>query len=92
MAAVTLTIEGRATVDPTLIEVVETPVGQPLSMRQVRASVSHLFSLGRFEDVRVEATLEAGRVALRYELVPIHSVAKIRFAGPRGSWMPSFHG
>jgi hypothetical protein len=34
--------------------------------------------------VRVDATLENGRVALRYELSPIHPVTAIRFAGAVG--------
>ena len=61
-----------------------TAPGQPLSMVQVRETVAHLFSLGRFEGVSVDATLEDGRVALRYDLVPIHPVSRIRFAGPLG--------
>jgi outer membrane protein insertion porin family len=81
VAAVRLSIEGRDTTDAALTQVVETPVGEPLSMIQVRASLAHLFSLGRFEDVRVEATLDAGRVTLRYVLVPIHPIARIRFVG-----------
>ena len=52
-------------------------------MASVRDSISHLFSLGRFDDVRVDATLaDAGRVALRYELSPIHPVTRIQFTGP----------
>ena len=41
-------------------------------MLDVRESVAHLFSLGRFDDVRVDASVEGGGVALRYELTPIH--------------------
>ena len=49
----------------------------------MRDSISHLFSLGRFDDIRVDATLvDAGRVALRYELSPIHPVTRIQFTGP----------
>ena len=51
-------------------------------MSSVRDSISHLFSLARFNDIRVDATLDAGRVALRYELSPIHPVTKIEFRGP----------
>jgi outer membrane protein insertion porin family len=83
IGSVRLVIEGRDTVDPVLTRVVETLVGQPLSMMQVRETVTHLFSLARFEDVRVDATLEAGRVALRYELSPVHPVTKVRIVGTR---------
>jgi len=83
IGSIRITIEGRDTTDPILTPIVETAVGQPLSMVQVRETVAHLFSLGQFEGVSVDATLENGRVALRYELVPIHPVARIRFTGPK---------
>jgi outer membrane protein insertion porin family len=73
--------EGRETTEPAILQVVETVAGQPLSMMQIRETVTHLFSLGQFEDVRVDATLENGRVALRYDLIPIHPITRIRFAG-----------
>ena len=79
VSSVRLTIEGRETNDVVLTQVVETASGQPLSMSQVRSSIAHLFSLGRFEDVRVDATLESGAVVLRYDLVPIHPVGRMRF-------------
>jgi outer membrane protein insertion porin family len=82
IGSVRLLIETRETTEPLLTQVVSTTAGQPLSMVQVRESVAHLFSLGRFEGVSVDATLENGRVALRYDLVPIHPVARIRFEGP----------
>jgi outer membrane protein assembly complex protein YaeT len=81
VASVRLMIENRETTDPMLTRMVETAVGQPLSMIQVRQSISRLFSLGRFEDVIVDAALDNGRVALRYDLRPIHPVTRIRFAG-----------
>ena len=79
-----LVIEGRDATEPLLNDIVGTAPGQPLSMVQVREAVAHLFSLGRFEGVSVDATLEDGRVALRYDLVPIHPVSRVRFAGPLG--------
>jgi outer membrane protein insertion porin family len=85
IGSVRLVIEGRDTTEPMLTQIVETVAGQPLSMVQVRETVIHLFSLGRFDGVSVDATLDNGRVALRYELVPIHPVARIRFAGPLGA-------
>ena len=82
VGSVRLVIEARDTVEPLLTQVVSTVAGQPLSMVQVRETVAHLFSLGRFEGVSVDATLENGLVALRYELSPIHPIARIRFDGP----------
>jgi outer membrane protein insertion porin family len=81
IGSVRLLIEGRETSDPLLLQLVETRVGAPLSMAQVRESVTHLFSVGRFDDVRVDAALGDGRVALRYELSPIHPVTRVSFAG-----------
>jgi outer membrane protein insertion porin family len=82
IGSVRLLIEGRDTTDPAITQIVETRAGQPLSMVQVRETVTRLFSLGRFEDVRVEASLENGRVLLRYELGPVHPVTRVQFVGP----------
>jgi outer membrane protein assembly complex protein YaeT len=81
ITSVRLVLEGHETTDPALMQVVETQVGRPLSMAEVRETITHLFSLGRFDDVRADATLERGSVVLRYELTPIHPVVKIDFAG-----------
>jgi outer membrane protein insertion porin family len=81
VASVRVVVEGRDSTDPALMQVIETQPGEPLMMTEVRESITHLFSLGRFEDVQVDATLEAGRVALRYEISPIHPVTRIRFVG-----------
>lgn len=82
IASVRLLIEGRETSDTALARAILTRVGQPLSMPAVRESITHLFSLGRFTDVQVDATaVEGNRVALRYELSPVHPVTKIEFAG-----------
>ena len=81
IGSVRLAVEGRETTEPLLTQVVSTIAGEPLSMLSVRETVAHLFSLGRFEGVSVDATLVDGRVALRYDLIPIHPVARIRFEG-----------
>ena len=49
------TIEGRPTTEPALVEALQTKVGAPLKMADVRETITHLYSLGRFDDVRVEA-------------------------------------
>jgi hypothetical protein len=82
VASVHLTVEGHETTESMLTQVVETAPGQLLSMSQVRSSIAHLFSLGRFEDVRVDATLDNEGVVLRYDLIPIHPVGRMRFAIP----------
>ena len=85
IGSVRLTIEGRDSTDAALRQIIETEVGAPLSMRAVRESLAHLFSLGRFDDVRVDATLAGGRVALVYQLSPIHEVTRIDFVGSVGA-------
>jgi len=75
IGSVRLMVEGRETTEAALTQVVSTVAGQPLSMLQVRETMAHLFSLGRFEGVTVDAVIDEGRVALRYDLIPIHPVA-----------------
>ena len=76
--------DGQLTEDRSTLDLVETRAGQPLSMRQVRESVTHLFSLGEFADVRVSATEEAGGVALRYDLVPLRAAVGVEVRGSLG--------
>jgi outer membrane protein assembly complex protein YaeT len=79
-----LVSEGRPADEPALVDLIETRVGQPLSMAAVRESITHLFSLGRFQDVQVDATATSGGVALRYDLVPVHRVSRVEVRGPLG--------
>jgi outer membrane protein assembly factor BamA len=85
VASVSLLIEGRPTADPALSGVIATRVGAPLSLTDVRESITHLYSLGRFDDVQVDAErAEGGGVALRYLLTPIHAVSEVDFKGDLG--------
>lgn len=84
VVSVTLQIEGREAQDQVLIALIETRVGRPLSMAEVRESIVHLFGLGRFQDIQVDASLAAGGVALVYELVPLHLVERLEFRGNLG--------
>jgi outer membrane protein insertion porin family len=79
VAVVQFVIEGRDATDPSLSDVIETRVGMPLSMADVRESLVHLYSLGRFEDVRVDATLIGAGVSVRYDLSPVHPVTRVGF-------------
>jgi outer membrane protein assembly complex protein YaeT len=81
VASVRFAIEGRETRDATLPPLVETRIGRPLSMIEVRESLVHLYSTGRFDDVRVRAEGAATGVALQYDLVPVHPVEGIRLVG-----------
>lgn len=84
VTAIVVTQEGRVSNDPALADLVENTVGQPLSMAEVRDSIAHLFSLGRFQDVHVEADAADGGVTLRYNLIPLHGVTRVEFTGQLG--------
>jgi outer membrane protein insertion porin family len=81
IASVRLVSDGRPTDDARLLEIIETRVGRPLSMSEVRESIAHLFSLGRFENVVVHADAASDGVALRYELVAGRVVTGITLLG-----------
>ena len=80
IADVRIVMEGRAA-DPVLLEFVETRRGQPLAVAAVRESIAHLFSLGRFEDVQVEAVEGSAGVELTYNVIPLHAVDEIEYQG-----------
>ena len=78
-------IEGRPAPDPALLDAIQSKQGAPLRMTDVRETIMHLYSLGRFEDVRVEAApAPDGGVSLRYIVDPIHSVTRVEFHGQLG--------
>jgi outer membrane protein insertion porin family len=82
---VRLLSEERPIEDPAAAALIETRVGQPLSMAAVRESITHLFGLGRFQDVRVDASDVPGGVLLKYDLIPLHSVQRVDFRVDRGA-------
>jgi outer membrane protein assembly factor BamA len=82
---VDVVVEGRVASEPAIADLVETRVGARLSLADVRESMAHLYSLGRYQDIVVEAFPTSGDgVSLRYTLVPIHAVARIEFRGDLG--------
>ena len=84
IADVRLEQEGAQVTDRVLVGLVETAAGQPLSMRDVRETITHLMTLNRFEDVQVfQGTVPAG-VRLRYVLVPLHPIDRIAYRGTLG--------
>ena len=76
--------DGQPVQDRSTLDLVETRTGQPLSIRQVRESVTHLFSLGQFTDVRVSATADPGGVVLRYDLIPLQAAVDVEVRGSLG--------
>jgi outer membrane protein assembly factor BamA len=84
IGSVRLLQAGRPLDDPALMELVQTRVGEPLTISAVRETLTHLFGLGRFQDVRVLAAREERGVALTYELVPRRAVERLAFQGALG--------
>ena len=76
--------EGEAVTDRLTLGLIETTVGMPLSIADVRESITHLTSLTRYEDVQVYQEPAAGGVRLRYVLFPIHAVDRVEFRGTLG--------
>jgi len=64
-----------------VLALIETRVGEPLVMRNVRATIDHLVGLGRFEDVRVMTSPSDQGVALHWLLVPVKRITRVRIAG-----------
>ena len=69
VVSIRLLVDGRETADPQLSRLVDVRLAQPLSMRDIRESVLHLFATTRFDDVRVDAARQGTGVAVRFEMV-----------------------
>ena len=84
IVAAEVVVEGFRTQDATVQSLIETTAGEPLAMAEVRETIAHLFSLGRYQDIQVEAFAEGEGIRLRYNLIPIHSVQRVEFRGELG--------
>ncbi len=84
VVAVVVEQESQPVTDRLITSLIETRVGQPLSMRDVRESITHLTSLNRFDDVQVLQETAPGGVRLRFVLSPLHPVDRIEFRGMLG--------
>ena len=80
---VRLLADAAPVTEPAVLMLVETRVGEPLVMADVRQTIDHLVTLGRFADIRVFGEADGDGVRLRYDLVPIERVVRVRFDGPR---------
>ncbi|MBA3271490.1 MAG: BamA/TamA family outer membrane protein, partial [Acidobacteria bacterium] len=77
-------LDGVPFADPSILQLIETRVGEPLSMERVRESIDHLVGLGRFEDIRVFAEASTTRpdgVTVRWTLVPVQRISRIDLTG-----------
>jgi outer membrane protein assembly complex protein YaeT len=84
VVSIAVSIEGHPATDTALLEAVQMKVGRPLQMSDVRETMTHLYTFGRFEDVQVDANNVPGGVAITILLEPIHVVTKVEFRGELG--------
>ena len=83
---VRLIADGLPVTDRAAIELVETRLGNPLRMADVRQTIDHFVTLGRYADIRVYAEPDgADAVRLRYEVVPVARAARVAIVGASGS-------
>jgi outer membrane protein insertion porin family len=80
----TVSVDGRPTVEPALVDLVETRPGEPLSPASVRESIAHFMGLGRFDDVVVSARAAGDGVELVYDLRSTRLVRRVDFRGELG--------
>lgn len=76
--------EGRPVEDRVVLGLIETEVGEPLSMHDIRQTIDHLFGVGRFDDVQASADPSDGGVVVKYLLTPKHEVQALVFEGSLG--------
>jgi len=74
-------IAGQPVVDPNVLSLIETRIGDALEMYAVRSTIDHLVGLGRFEDVRVFASPVDQGVTLRWQLTPVRRIARVSVSG-----------
>ncbi len=75
---------GVPVVDAASLSLVETRIGEVLTMAGVRQTIDHFVTLGRYADIQVFAEPDGAGVRLRYDVVPIARVVGIRFEGDLG--------
>ena len=84
VVAVEIFVGGVPSTDPMVADLIETRTGDPLSMATVRETISHIYSLGRYQEVTVDASASGDGVKLRFDLLPIQTVTEIDFRGELG--------
>jgi len=79
-----LVSEGQTFRDAQVQGLLQIRTGQPLTMALVRETIVHVMSMGRFLDVRVEATSSGDGVAVVIDVVPLRDVQRLVFRGSLG--------
>ena len=84
ITAVDVQQEGVTVTDPLILSLIETMVGAPLSIADVRETITHLTAFNRYQDVQVFQEPAGDGVRVRYLLFPIHAVDRVEFRGMLG--------
>jgi len=74
-------VGGVPLTEPGVIELVETRIGEPLTMITIRSTIDHLVGLGRFEDVRVFAAPSDQGVIVWWRLTPVRRIGAVAIDG-----------
>jgi outer membrane protein assembly complex protein YaeT len=73
--------EGQRIADPAILDLIETHMGAPLAMADVRQTIDHFDSTRRYDDITPIAEAAPGGARIRWLLVPSHPIDTIRFTG-----------
>ncbi len=81
---VRLDAAGAPVVDGEALALVETRIGDALTLADVRETIDHFVALGRYADIQVFAEPDGEGVRLRYAVVPMAVVVRVSFEGALG--------
>ncbi len=81
VADVRVEVAGVPLADPAVIELIETRIGEALTMIAIRSTIDHLVGLGRFEDVRIFASPSDQGVIVSWLLTPVRRIGTIEVDG-----------
>jgi outer membrane protein assembly factor BamA len=82
--AVTVAAAGRPVDAPSIPPLIDTKVGAPLDVAQVRSTLRTLVALDRFDDITVRAEPLGDGIALVYDVRLTRRVERVEFRGDRG--------
>ena len=75
---------GDPVTDAAAVALVETRIGDTLTMARVRQTIDHFVTLGRYADIEVFAEPDGDGVRLRYDVVPIARIVHVHLEGALG--------
>ncbi|MDR1989783.1 MAG: hypothetical protein LBQ09_06075, partial [Acidobacteriaceae bacterium] len=81
VTAVSIEVDGERSAESRLVLLLEVRAGETLTLNAVRESIGHLFALGMFSDVRVDAVAESGGVAVTFRLTSTRQVTGFTIDG-----------